>query len=316
MGLAFLEHSTLAILCSPGIALFACQLSAQVYLESVNTGSPCHSRWSGFTLIELLVVIAIIAILAALLLPALSRAKGQAMTINCVSNLKQLTLCWTLYAGDSQDRIIENRLSSTNGWVAGFVRQMPDATNELYIKEARLFPYNQSLGIYRCPAARGQVPRTLAAYPWLSGVGIVRNFSVSGRMGATEETIFVLGQDFLPFRKMSDIRLPDPVRALVFVDESINPPPGIRKERSFPSLTVTRSVGSGGACAPSRIGGPRQMVKHSKTCAGCRNPSCKKIRAYFSRKYSVYPRRMPWRAVARACRNSSGEAKPQRTETR
>jgi prepilin-type N-terminal cleavage/methylation domain-containing protein/prepilin-type processing-associated H-X9-DG protein len=188
----------------------------------VNTGFPRHRKWPGFTLIELLVVIAIIAILAAMLLPALSRAKAQALTINCVSNLKQLTVCWTLYAGDNQDRLIENRLSSTDGWVAGFVRQMPDATNEVFLKEARLFPYNQSLGIYKCPAARGQAPATLAAYPWLKSSGIIRNFSLAGRMGATDESVFVLGQNFPPFRKMSDIHNPDPVRALVFVDESIN----------------------------------------------------------------------------------------------
>jgi prepilin-type N-terminal cleavage/methylation domain-containing protein/prepilin-type processing-associated H-X9-DG protein len=62
----------------------------------------------GFTLIELLVVVAIIAILASLLFPALARAKGKAETLQCINNKKQLTLAWTLYAGDFDDRLVGN----------------------------------------------------------------------------------------------------------------------------------------------------------------------------------------------------------------
>jgi prepilin-type N-terminal cleavage/methylation domain-containing protein len=116
---------------------------------------PCR-RASAFTLIELLVVIAIIAILAALLLPALARAKEKALTTACLNNKKQLTLCWIMYSGDNNEQIICNwtdgEKAAPSAWVVG------DAWKDSYvlqtnnIRNGSLFPYNKSLGIYKCPA--------------------------------------------------------------------------------------------------------------------------------------------------------------------
>src|SRR5580698_8650332 len=79
-----------------------------------------HSRKTGgFTLIELLVVIAIIAILAGMLLPALSKAKVQGQSTACESNMKQLDLAWVIYAQDFQNKMAPNWVSAAAAWIDG-----------------------------------------------------------------------------------------------------------------------------------------------------------------------------------------------------
>ncbi|MFO1513707.1 MAG: prepilin-type N-terminal cleavage/methylation domain-containing protein [Verrucomicrobiota bacterium] len=142
---------------------------------------------SGFTLVELLVVMALIAILAALLLPALSGAKTKAQTISCLNNLKQLSVAAQAYMADNRGLLVANHRgemagpSATNSWVLGNMRYEADATNTLLLRLSKLFPYATQPGVFHCPtdnssagmgtmggsSGRGSRVRSYAMNSWL-----------------------------------------------------------------------------------------------------------------------------------------------------
>jgi len=168
-----------------------------------------------FTIIELLTTISIIAVLGAMLIPALVHGREKARTVACVNNHRQVVIAWTLYAGDHGDRLIPNPDSTLEegqgyGWVAGNVRMNGLDTNVDIMADERvswLAPYVKRVSLYKCPSDDSE---------------FVRSISMNCRMNPTKfdgvpAWVGGLGTNFVNFRKIADVQKPSEM--LVILDE-------------------------------------------------------------------------------------------------
>ncbi len=189
-------------------------------------------RAEAFTLIELLVVVAVIAILAALLLPALARAKEEGRRANCISNLRQLTICWEMYADDNQGVLPPNNWIDYVGgpsggdnksvsWCNGSARTDTTTSN---IQTGLLYPYDRSPGIYHCPSDASTIvdangnplpqlrTRSYNMSQSVNGLGLYVDPSLNGGLPVdVTQPCFV---------KLTQVTNPPPSRLFVFIDEN------------------------------------------------------------------------------------------------
>jgi len=210
----------------------------------------------GFTLIELLVVIAIIAILAAMLLPALSKAKVKAQSISCMNNGRQMGIAWLMYADDNKAQV-----ANAFDWVPGWLNYSgaTDNTNVNLLNQGLLASYLKSVGVYKCPADLS-LSYGRRGDPRVRSISMNQMFRTWGDGHSTSPPWRIYG-------KTSDMVAPAPVDLWVFIDEhpdSVND--AAMAVKMFPPWPATiwqdgPSTTHAGACGFSFADGHSEIKK-------------------------------------------------------
>src|ERR1035438_3501617 len=191
----------------------------------------------GFSLIELLVVLATLALLAAMLLPALAQTRQNSQVIECVANQRQLAVAWMMYARDNNDKLVpvgslseqpaflgENPLTDTQLQPGGMLAQFcPGNLQSVamtvgryytnWIKAGLLYPYIQNIAVYKCPADLSRCPYGASS---TFAKASDRTYSVNCYVGGMQ----LWNGNYKLYRKLSDMNRPGPAHTWVFIEES------------------------------------------------------------------------------------------------
>ena len=194
----------------------------------------------GFTLIELLVVISIIALLMAILIPVLGRARELGQRAVCLSNLRQLTLAWLAYASENDEKIVQNQGFSAGGgsrewegWVAEAFLSPARSRAELikHPQKGALWPYVQDVDIYRCPRGRPGHTVTYSIVAAANG-SLVEGTCLPGTGDSIPSLPLLasrtamgrrVGSTVLRFTRLTEIVSPGAGQRAVFIDQGQTP---------------------------------------------------------------------------------------------